>query len=133
MLRYCLAMSAALILGSTSIGRAESLMVDYFSLLGPVDAYNSSGKPLDDLCAIVQQDRANWHRFKKREQADSGDLFFNSPERRAMMQGKCQYDATYFASPGVRIRSGARSFFVYVRVFGNNGVVSRVLITEGAG
>lgn len=112
---------------------AEELLVDYYSLLGPADAVNSRGAPLDDLCAIVQQDRANWHRFKIREQYDGGDLYFDSTERRAAMAGKCEFDRSYFANPGQRIRSGERSFYVYVRVFGSGGQISRVLIAEGAG
>lgn len=116
-----------------SASTAQNVIVEYFSLLGPVDAVNSRGAPLNDLCAIAQQDRANWHRFKKREQSDSGDWFFDSTDRRAMMAGKCVYDRNYFANPGQRIRNGSRSFYVYVRVLGSNGVVSRVEISEGAG
>ncbi|MEM6467203.1 MAG: hypothetical protein AAF679_11965, partial [Pseudomonadota bacterium] len=46
--------------------QAQSLLVEYYALLGPADAASSRGAELDDLCAIVQQDRANWHRFNKR-------------------------------------------------------------------
>ena len=113
--------------------RAESLLFDYYTLLGPTDAFNSRGQPLDDFCAIVRQDRANWHRFNKRDSSDSGDPFFGAPEIRAMITGKCVYDPNYFANPGARIRNGSRQFFVYVRVFGQNGQVTRVLIAEGAG
>ncbi|MGB7240792.1 MAG: hypothetical protein WBC93_01735 [Sulfitobacter sp.] len=123
----------ALVCAAPVIGQAETLMVDYYSLLGPADAYNSRGVPLNDLCAIVQQDRANWHRFGNREQYDGGDFFFDSTDRRAMIAGRCQYDPSYYANPGARIRNGTRSFYVYVQVFGNNGRVSRVLISEGAG
>ena len=127
------ALVSAVLLGIPTVGKSETLMADYFTLLGPADAQSSRGQPLNDFCAIVQQDRANWHRFKKRESADSGDLFFGSPDKRSMIAGKCEYDRNYFANPGTRIRNGTRSFYVYVRVFGNNGQISRVLIAEGAG
>ncbi len=113
--------------------QAESLLVEYYSGLGPNDAFNSRGQPLDDLCAIVQQDRANWHRFNRRDEFDQGDGFFTSSDRRAMMTGRCVYDPAYYADPGVRIRNGTRYFYVHVRVFGSNGRISRVLVTEGAG
>jgi hypothetical protein len=124
---------SALLLSAPTMGKAETLMVEYYSLLGPADAYNSRGQPLNDLCAIVQQDRANWHRFYNREEFDSGDSFFDSTNRRSMIAGKCVYDRNYYANPGTRIRNGTRSFYVYVQVFGSNGQISRVLITEGAG
>ena len=133
MIKVLTGLVSALLLSAPSMGKAETLMADYYSLLGPADAYNSRGQPLDDLCAIVQQDRANWHRFGNREEADGGDLFFQSADKRAMITGKCEYDRSYFANPGTRIRNGTRSFYVYVRVFGSNGQISRVLIAEGAG
>ncbi|NRB04603.1 MAG: hypothetical protein HRU30_15230 [Rhodobacteraceae bacterium] len=112
---------------------AESLMHDFYTSLGPADAYNSRAQPLDNICAILQQDRANWHKFGKREQFDGGDFFFTTPARRALITQTCQYDASYYAQPGERIRSGVRNFYVYVRVFGSGGAVTRVLISEGAG
>ena len=123
----------ALMFATPTLAQAETLMFEYFSGLGPADAYNSRGQPLDDFCGIVQQDRANWHKFGKRENLDSPDPFFDSPQRRAMITGNCQFDRGYFANPGVRIRSGTRQFYVYVRVFGSGGQVTRVLISEGAG
>ena len=113
--------------------QAQELVAEYYTLLEPVDAFNSRGAPLDDFCAIVQQDRANWHRFGKAGPSDQADWFFTTSDRRAMITGNCDYDRGYFANPGQRIRSGQRSFYVYVRAFGKGGVVSRVVIVEGAG
>lgn len=126
-------LATALLFCAPAVGRAESLLVEYFTLLGPADAYNSRGLPLDDLCAILQQDRANWHRFQRREEYDEGDLFFDTAERRSQIQGKCTFDPNYFFQPGERIRNGTRSFYVHVRVLGSYGRVSRILISEGAG
>lgn len=112
---------------------AETLIAEYYSLLGPPDAYNSRGAPLDDLCAIARQDRANWHRFGRREDSDGPDPLFATPENRTAMTEKCVYDRAYFSNPGTRIRNGSRSFYVYVRVFGTGGQITRVVITEGAG
>lgn len=133
-MRHVLSLCLAILcLAWPQSGRAESLMHDYYSLLGPMDAHNSRGVPLDDICTIAQQDRANWHRFGKHEEYDGGDFFFTTPERRALFANHCVADRAYFANAGARIRNGSRSFFVYVRVFGTNGRVSRIVIAEGAG
>ena len=131
--RFLAVFLSACLLAMPQPARAESLIVEYYSLLGPVDAYNSRGVPLNDLCALVQQDRANWHRFGRREAADNGDWFFDSTARRAMIAGRCDYSRAYYTNAGNRIRSGTRSFYVWVQVFGHNGVVSRVVVREGAG
>lgn len=113
--------------------RADNLITEYYTLLGTMDAYNSRGQPLDDLCAILRQDRANWHRFGKRDNVDNGDPIFGSAETRAQMQGRCVYDGAYYGYAGDRIRSGSRSFFVRVRVYGSANQISQILISEGAG
>lgn len=124
---------AAVCLSAPTLAQSETLITEYYSLLGPADAHNSRGAALDDFCAIAQQDRANWHKFGKREEFDAADPFFTTPARRAMFTGRCQYDATYFANPGTRIRNGTRHFYVYVRVFGNGDQVTRIVLSEGAG
>lgn len=124
-------LGAALMAASSA--QAEDLLTEYYSLLGPVDAFNSRGLPLNDLCSIVQQDRANWHRFGKREEFDRGDPFFTTSQNRAAMTGKCDYSRDYYANAGDLIRSGSRSFYVYVRVYGSGGRVTRVHVVEGAG
>ena len=133
MIKAVPALAIALLLAVAAPTRADTLVAQYLSLLGPPDAYNSSGQPLDDLCAMVQQDRANWHKLGQREEHDSGDPFFNTTERRAMIAGKCIYDADFFANAANRIRNGSRTFPIYVEVFARNGRVSHVIVTEGAG
>lgn len=113
--------------------QAESVITEFLTTLGPPDAYNSRGVPLNDVCTILQQDRANWHRFGHTDQFDGPDPFFTSTDRRAMIAGNCVYDRGYYANAGDRIRSGARYFHVFVRVYGNGGRVTRVVIQEGAG
>ncbi|WP_299693278.1 hypothetical protein [uncultured Tateyamaria sp.] len=109
---------------------AQQLMFEYFTMLTPQDTYNSRGAPLNDVCAIVQQDRANFHKFGKRDAADGPDPFFTTAERRAMITGRCAYDPSYHTVG--RIRSQTIGF-VLVRVYGNGSSVSRVQIFEAAG
>ncbi|MDJ1008588.1 MAG: hypothetical protein QNJ13_12275 [Paracoccaceae bacterium] len=109
---------------------AEQLMFQYYAMLTPQDTYNSRGAPLGSVCAIVQQDRANVHKFGKRDAADEVDPFFTSPERRAMIAGKCDYQQGHHTVE--RIRSQVIGF-VLVRVYGQGGGVTRVQISEAAG
>ena len=109
--------------------RAESLMLEYYATLSPTDTYNSKGVPLTDVCSIVQQDRANVHKFGNpdREQPDG---FFTTPARRAMIAGKCDYDRTHHTVARIRNQTIG---FVLVRVYGNAGNLTRVQIFEAAG
>ncbi|WP_019953327.1 hypothetical protein [Yoonia vestfoldensis] len=50
------------------------------------DMVNSNGERLEDLAAILQQDRANYHRFDIRQDGDETDPFFDDFQTRARMQ-----------------------------------------------
>ncbi|MEO0676071.1 MAG: hypothetical protein AAFZ02_00815, partial [Pseudomonadota bacterium] len=76
-----------------------------------------------------RQVRANGHRFGTPD-GDRPDAVFPTPDRRAMIAGRCDYDPSYHTVE--RIRSQFIGF-VYVRVFGTGSVVTRVQISEGAG
>ncbi len=108
---------------------AQSLMFQYFATLSPGDTYNSRGVPLDDVCAIVRQDRANVYN-RGNPDGDEPDGFFTTPERRAMIAGKCEYGRNHHTVS--RIRSQFIGF-VLVRVYGSGGTVTRVQILEAAG
>ena len=108
---------------------AENLMFEYYATLSPVDTFNSSGAPLGDVCAVVQQDRANVHKFGNPDREEP-DGFFTTPARRAMITGKCQYDRSHHTVS--RIRNQVIGF-VLVRVYGTGNTVSRVQVLEAAG
>ncbi len=120
------AMSFSLIAGAAS---ADNLMFEYYATLSPKDTFNSKGQPLNDVCAIVQQDRANVHRFGNPD-GERPDSFFNTTTRRGMIAGKCDYDRNHHTVD--RIRSQIIGF-VLVRVYGSGGSVTRVQILEAAG
>lgn len=77
----------------------------------------------------MQQDRANVHKFGNPD-GDRPDPFFTTPERRAMISGKCDYVRTHHTVDRIR---GQVIGFVLVRVYGSGGRVSRVQILEAAG
>ncbi|MFD1511567.1 hypothetical protein [Lacimonas salitolerans] len=64
---------------------AQETIGSYYAALGPQDYVNSKGARLRDFGAILQQDRANYHRFNRRDPQDQGDPFFGDAQRRAMI------------------------------------------------
>ena len=68
---------------------AQDIMAVYDARLDPHDLVNSNGQPLGSVCAAVQQDRANYHRFKKRGQADDPDPIFANRTMRARTIRSC--------------------------------------------
>jgi len=64
-----------------------SLFADfsYVAKIGKADHYNSDGLRIDKAEYIIQQDRANYHKFKKRDPQDESDPFFKTKENRAKM------------------------------------------------
>jgi len=68
-----------------STAAAQQTVAAYYAALGPQDWYNSQGTQLRDFGAILQQDRANYHRFGRADPYDDGDPFFGDGETRAMI------------------------------------------------
>lgn len=64
---------------------AQRTAAFYFAALGPQDYYNSGGQRLTSLGAILQQDRANYHRFNRADRFDQGDPFFADAATRALI------------------------------------------------
>lgn len=80
----CLA--AALGLAALPASAGDGLLETYFAKLGSEDHFNSSGVRLDNVAAIIRQDRANYHAFGLRDPEDQGDRFFASKENRARLE-----------------------------------------------
>lgn len=59
----------------------------YWAVIGPDDMYNSRGARLTDLGAVLQQDRANYHRFGVRHPGDEPDPVFADRATRALIPG----------------------------------------------
>ncbi len=70
---------------STRSSSRKKVLVSYSTKLSKTDHYNSSGKFLSDAPAIIQQDRANNHRFNKPDPEDESDSFFTTLERRLII------------------------------------------------
>jgi hypothetical protein len=79
--------AAALAALVTTSASAQTVIEAYYAELSQRDMFNSSGVRLTDLGAILQQDRANVHRFGKRDPGDELDPFFANRELRARIPG----------------------------------------------
>jgi hypothetical protein len=75
----------ALVLISSS-AFADQLLEQYVAVLSGQDHFNSNGDRLTDAAAIIRQDRANYHKYGKRDQGDSGDTYFASVRNRELLE-----------------------------------------------
>lgn len=110
---------------------AQQFMGEYYTSIQAEDMRNSRGQPLNDFCAILQQDRANYHRFGIHHDGDQGDPFFTTPEMRARIVGSC-----YLMSGSEYVAEWVltgRPRYIWVRIFGVNGVPTALWVSEGAG
>jgi|AACY02.2.fsa_nt_gi hypothetical protein len=126
-----IALIAALGLGAPVTAAAQDLLGAYFALLSPRDFYNSNGQRLSGFCQVLQQDRANYHRFGNRDDLDEWDPVFASVENRQRISTSCALDQGSDYIAGAVARGETR--YVYVRIFGTGGTPTFVLAAEGAG
>lgn len=73
-----------------------TLLESYVAVLSERDHFNSSGTRLTTAAAIIRQDRANFHKFGKRDHGDQSDRFFAGAKNRALLE---QYIARGTSSP----------------------------------
>lgn len=111
--------------------QAQQLIGSYFASLGPQDHFNSSGTRLTDFGAILQQDRANFHRFQRPEAFDDYDPIFANATQRARIP------SIWTLGPGASgipafVTSG-ETFYVYVEIYGSGGVPQYMIVSHGAG
>ncbi|MEM1427848.1 MAG: hypothetical protein AAGG09_00145 [Pseudomonadota bacterium] len=128
------AAALALALVPAAEAAAADLIGEYTAWLSPRDAQSSRGQPLTDICAIVQQDRANYHRFGLRDPGDGADSLFGSQEARAQITQDCRYAIDGF-EPYARERllQNGEPVYIWVRVYGDGDRPAYVLVREGAG
>lgn len=77
------AICLAMLLSLPAAGHAQQLLESYTAFLSSRDHYNSNGQRLTQFWQVIRQDRANFHRFGKRDPQDEWDSFFGSMENRA--------------------------------------------------
>ncbi|MCB1518646.1 MAG: hypothetical protein KDJ19_13655 [Hyphomicrobiaceae bacterium] len=80
-----LGIATAALLLLVGLARADSMIDSYQAYLSSVDHFNSSGARLTSAAQVLQQDRANFHRFGNGDYDDQYDSYFTSVSRRQMM------------------------------------------------
>ncbi|MEE9374714.1 MAG: hypothetical protein V3V04_00095, partial [Rhizobiaceae bacterium] len=88
--------------------------------------FNSKGKRLTKLWQILRQDRANYHRFKKRDAYDQWDGFFNSAANRAIAERMIQKG---YIEPGLNSRVANGEVTVKVRIYGHGSTGKYLKVT----
>ena len=124
-------LALGLALASVMPAGAQQIIGEYYALLGPQDMRNSRGQRLGNFCAVVQQDRANFHRFGRGDDLDSWDPVFADKAMRARIAGNCRVQSGYEYIPRAVMSGETR--YIWVRILGRGGVPTQLLITEGAG
>ena len=99
---------------------SQTLIETYGAEIGVVDRRNSSGVGLYDPIAILTQDRANVHRFGKRQSGDTIDQIFGGREMRAQMPSLLTRGSiSPAAEAALRSGTGTR---LEVKIWGQGGV-----------
>ena len=126
-----LAAASALALGIATPVHAQQLLAEYYTMITGADLSNSRGVPLGDFCAVVQQDRANVHRFGIRHNGDQLDPIFHDRAKRARISATCALAQGSEYLPSSLAQYGSK--YIWVRVYGSGGWPTLVLVSEGAG
>ena len=129
MFRFGLALALGMSLAAPVA--AQELLGGYFTTIGYEDMRNSKGVRLGDFCAIIQQDRANYHKFGVRHEYDEGDPWFTTLANRKKISANCRIGAGSEYIPAAVLRGEIR--YIRVQVFGYGGVPQFVEVHEGAG
>ncbi len=114
----CLALASVLASAEAS---AQQLVESYEARLGPGDHFNSNGQRLGSAAAIIRQDRANFHRFNRRDPEDEGDQFFADEGNRAALERMLERGRS---SPSAISRVVNGTPLVRVDIFREQGSVS---------
>ncbi len=125
-MRILTAVSCAVALSASTSTAQE--MGAYFTTIDPQDTRNSSGAPLSSFGQMLQQDRANFHRFGRAGLDDHNDPFFGDRARRAQIPQLFANgpDGTYWEGSGVGTQ---------VRVFicGSGGRIAYIAVDHADG
>ena len=93
-----IALNVVALLGLSIISSSgQDYSAYYVARLSAQDHASSSGTKLSDVASILRQDRANYHKFKKRDADDQTDDFFSSAKNRELIEG--YFKNTYSGSP----------------------------------
>ena len=116
---------AGLLLASllgTGAARADDMLGSYVARISDRDHHASDGYELDSAAQMVRQDRANWHKFHRRDSDDESDDWFRTNEDRADLQRMLERGGAMSASTRRAIVNGEP--LIQVDVYSNSVRVS---------
>jgi hypothetical protein len=91
MKRFTLLAGAALVAaGLSGPAEADEFLGSYVARISDRDHHASDGYPLDSAAQMVRQDRANYHKFRRRDRDDENDVWFRGNEDRARLERMLQ-------------------------------------------
>ena len=76
--------------GVSGAAEADEFLGSYVARISDRDHYASDGYALDSAAQAVRQDRANYHRFRKRDRDDENDAWFRGNDDRARLERMLQ-------------------------------------------
>lgn len=89
--RFALLAAAALVAASVaSPSSADEFLGSYVARISDHDKYASDGYALDSAAQMVRQDRANYHKFHRRDRDDENDVWFRGNGDRAQLERMLQ-------------------------------------------
>ncbi|TIS54403.1 MAG: hypothetical protein E5W91_26970 [Mesorhizobium sp.] len=100
---------AGLVLASllgTNAAHADEMLGSYVARISDRDHHASDGYELDNAADMVRQDRANWHKFHRRDSDDENDVWFRTNGQRAGLQRRLERGGSMSASTRRAIVNG---------------------------
>jgi hypothetical protein len=131
MLRYLFFSLVFAALGSPLHAQQWTQLAYYLAYIGPEDMRSSKGQPVTTLGGVLQQDRANVHRFGIRHARDEYDPIFANRALRARIPQMVAAGGNDRGSLSRMARNG-QPFMVNVFVCGY-GQTPSVIFLAGAG
>ncbi|MGN6307899.1 MAG: hypothetical protein ACTHNH_24015 [Mesorhizobium sp.] len=79
-----------LVAGFTATAKADEFLGSYVARISDEDHFASDGYRLDGAAQMVRQDRANYHKFHRRDRDDERDRWFRGNDDRARLERMLQ-------------------------------------------
>ena len=86
--------------------QADDLLGSYVARISERDHQASDGYALDNAAQMVRQDRANWHKFHRRDSDDEADVCFRTNDQRAALERMLKRSGAMSASTRRAIVNG---------------------------
>ena len=130
----CGVLAFALAVASSGAVKAQETLGAHYAALGPQDYRNSKGVPLTSFSAVLQQDRANYHRFGNADLQDEDDPFFANREARAAIPALyAAADNSWWDRNMVAATSAPLDADVFVVLCGSGGRLTHLIVNHANG